>query len=96
MFFMADIGRVSILPKMAMHIKVEINANGENSHNPVLAFVLKSRKKKYIISIPNTSVHQKVMEGTKFSYKKFNKRHVIWAAGPLYAEMVILVRRDCE
>lgn len=88
-------GRVALIPKMARKIRVEISATLEGNGTPVLAFILKSRrKKKYVITIPNTSVHKKVLEGTKFSYKKFDNNHAIWASGPLHAEMLILVKND--
>nr|XP_023012817.1 A disintegrin and metalloproteinase with thrombospondin motifs 2-like [Leptinotarsa decemlineata] len=83
--------RVAILPKMSREIKVEINVTMYHSDNPVLALILKNRKKKkYTVTIPNTVVHTKILEGTKFSYKKFNNKHTIWAKGPLFNEMVIL------
>ncbi|KAJ8983287.1 hypothetical protein NQ317_010537 [Molorchus minor] len=43
------------------------------------------------LTIPNTVVHTKIIEGTKFSYKKVDNRHNIWTKGPLNAEMVILI-----
>ncbi|CAG9824041.1 unnamed protein product [Phaedon cochleariae] len=83
--------RVAILPKMARQIRVEINVTVYHSDNPLLALILKNRrKKKYVVSIPNTVVHTKILEGTKFYYKKFNNRHSLWSTGPLKNEMVIL------
>lgn len=77
---------------MAKQIKVEVKVSSDGTIQPILAFILKNRRrKKYVITIPNTSVHTKIIEGTKFSYKKFNDLHVIWASGPLHAETVILV-----
>lgn len=77
---------------MARHIKIEMNVSTEDIHKPTLAFILRSRRrKKFVITIPQMSVHKKIMEGTKFSYKMFNSRHVIWASGPLHAETIIMV-----
>ncbi|KAJ8939578.1 hypothetical protein NQ314_011073 [Rhamnusium bicolor] len=87
-----EVSRVSVLPRMAREINVEINVTMYHTENPAVAFVLKNRRKrKYTVTIPNTVIHTKIIEGTKFSYRKYNNRHNIWAKGPLYAEMVILV-----
>lgn len=77
---------------MAREINVEINVTYSHSYHPSVAVILKNRKRrKYTVTIPNTVIHTKITEGTKFSYKKFNNRHDIWAKGPLHAELVILV-----
>lgn len=78
---------------MAKHVRVEIIPLVKDSLHPLLAFILRSRKRrKHVIIIPNTTVHRKIFEGTKFSYKKFDNRYVIWSVGPFQAEIVILVR----
>ncbi|KAJ8962090.1 hypothetical protein NQ318_018044 [Aromia moschata] len=85
-----EVSRVSVLPRMAREIKVEINVM-RRPDKPSVAFILKNRRKrKYTVTIPNTVVHTKIIEGTKFSYKKVYNKHTIWAKGPLFAEMVIL------
>lgn len=77
---------------MAREIKVEINVTVYQSQRPSVAIILKNRRKrKYTVTVPNTIIHKKITEGTKFLYKKFNDQHSIWAKGPLHAEIVILV-----
>lgn len=84
--------RIALLPKHARQISVEIAINSNNSHSHNVSFVLRSSKKsKYLITIPTTSVDKKVMEGTKFSYKRYNEKVVFRASGPLHVDTVLLV-----
>ncbi|XP_018568687.1 A disintegrin and metalloproteinase with thrombospondin motifs 3 [Anoplophora glabripennis] len=87
-----EVSRVSILPRMAREIKVEINVTVYHSQHPSVAIILKNRRKrKYTVTIPNTVIHKKIAEGTKFLYRKYNNNHSIWAKGPLHAEIIILM-----
>lgn len=62
--------------------------------DPSVAFILKNRRrKKFVITIPNTIIHTQVIEGTKFFYNKRKNNHLIWAKGPVLAEMIILVSK---
>nr|CAH7763810.1 unnamed protein product [Callosobruchus chinensis] len=87
-----EASRISVLPRMARQIKVELNVSAPNEDRPAVALVLKKRgKKEYTVAVPNTVVHTKILEGVKFFYRKDNNSHSIWAKGPLFAELVILV-----
>ncbi|KAF7281742.1 hypothetical protein GWI33_004301 [Rhynchophorus ferrugineus] len=87
-----DISRISVIPKMAQHIKVESVVDTEQPH---LGFILKNRRKKgkagYTITIPNKSLLTKVVEGTKFFYQKQGSNHKLWGTGPIMSETVIMV-----
>lgn len=92
--FFLEVKKVAILPRMARHIKVETNVTFNNTiDTPSIAFVLKNRKKKgYAVTIPNTALHSKIVEGTNFFYRKIGNNHNIWGTGPILSEMVIMVR----
>lgn len=75
-----------------MHITVEANLTMKYTNNPRAAFVLKNRMKtRYTIPIPNTGVQSEIIEGAKFHYSREHNKHKVWAKGPLYAEMVVMV-----
>lgn len=77
---------------MAREIKFEANVTMKLLIDPAAAFILKNRKrKKYIVTIPNTGFHSEIVEGTKFFYKKYRHKHSLWAKGPVLAELVVLV-----
>lgn len=77
---------------MSREIQIEINATMDTITDPPVAFILKNRRrKKFIITIPNTIIHTQIIEGTRFFYNKNQNNHLIWAKGPVLAEMIILV-----
>ncbi|KAL1491581.1 hypothetical protein ABEB36_012156 [Hypothenemus hampei] len=88
-----EIKKIAVIPKMARHIKIESNVTGSNSTKTLhVAFVLKNRKKKgYVVTIPNTTMHSKIIEGTNVFYKKSTNNHTIWASGPLLSELLIMI-----
>ncbi|CAG9769262.1 unnamed protein product [Ceutorhynchus assimilis] len=88
-----EIKKVAVLPRMARHIKVDTNVTFRNTiDSPSIAFVLKNRNKKgYAVTIPNTALHSKIVEGTNFFYRKIGNNHNIWGSGPILAELVIMV-----
>lgn len=84
--------RVAVIPRMAREIRFEANATMEVLLDPLVAFILKNRRKKrYTVTIPNTGFHTEIVEGTKFYYKKYRSKHIVWAKGPVLAELLILV-----
>lgn len=89
-----EVSRVAVIPKMSREIKFEANTTMSVLIDPSVAFVLKNRRKKrYIVTIPNSGFHTEIVEGTKFYYKKYRNKHTIWAKGPVLAELLILVSK---
>ncbi|XP_066156284.1 A disintegrin and metalloproteinase with thrombospondin motifs 3-like [Euwallacea fornicatus] len=88
-----EMKKIAILPRMARHINVDTNVTFQSSSEFLnVAFVLKNRRKKgYAVTIPNTAVHSKIVEGTNFFYRKIGNYHSIWASGPILSELIILV-----
>lgn len=88
-----EVKKISILPRMARNINIETNVTFQNSNDyPSIAFILKNRNKKgYAVTIPNSAVHSKIVEGTNFFYRKIGSYHNIWGTGPLLSELIIIV-----
>ncbi|CAH1969080.1 unnamed protein product [Acanthoscelides obtectus] len=62
-----EASRISVLPRMAREIKVEVNVSAPNEDSPSVALVLKKRgRKEYSVAVPNTVVHTKILEGVKW------------------------------
>ncbi|XP_017773383.1 PREDICTED: A disintegrin and metalloproteinase with thrombospondin motifs 3-like [Nicrophorus vespilloides] len=87
-----DVNRVAVLPRLAREIKIEANFTTTSHLTPSVAFILKDRKRNtHTITIPNRSSDNQIIEGTKFYYTKSAGFHLLWAKGPVLAEIVVLV-----
>ncbi|CAG9838524.1 unnamed protein product [Diabrotica balteata] len=84
--------RISVLPEKGRNVKIELNITKYHSDNPVMALILKNRKKKsYSVVVPDAVVRYRIFEGIRFHYKRVNNRYSVWTKGPLRAEMVVLM-----
>ncbi|CAH1108058.1 unnamed protein product, partial [Psylliodes chrysocephalus] len=85
--------RIAVLPEKSREIKVQLNATKYHSDNPVLALILKNRKKKsYTVMVPSGVPRSEIVKGAKFYYKRNNNNaYTIWSKGPIRDEMVVLV-----
>ncbi|XP_056648197.1 A disintegrin and metalloproteinase with thrombospondin motifs 2-like isoform X3 [Diorhabda sublineata] len=87
--------RISVFPEQAHELKTEINLTKYHSDNPVMAVILKNRKRKsYSVISPDSVVRNKIFEGARFHYQRVNNRYAIWAKGPIHSEMVVLIVVD--
>ncbi|XP_030754614.1 A disintegrin and metalloproteinase with thrombospondin motifs 2-like isoform X1 [Sitophilus oryzae] len=87
-----EITKISVLPKMARQIRLETVVNEYSSAKSSLAFVLKNRRKKgYIVAVPNTSIHSKIVDGVNFFYNRIGRLYKLWGFGPILAETIIML-----
>ncbi|CAG9864125.1 unnamed protein product [Phyllotreta striolata] len=85
--------RIAVLPEKSREIKVQLNATNYHADNPVLALILKNRKRKsYTVLIPASVARSEIVEGTKFYYKGTGNAYEFWTKGPLRDEMVLLIK----